>query len=344
MSDELETSEVKPGHMKPIEPIKPKVTKIVHGNVERLTNPASSLKITSGLGTQAQNNGNEIVLATQAMPLDVWQAVPEVPKADESEIIGRFDDPLGLYDGYPVTAPNDEWHLWTTSAGNKTESKLGVTVKLFNRELTFDSTGTLVKIKPKSTTAQDTRYLHPWQCYITASVADSCSVKINPVSTLMQTYNYRASWDLSTWKDAWTHANITNFTNTFVLTASDHCVWMEVVFASGDISTVTIRNGVPGAVTWNADLRYVSADNRAAGSRSFTWYQLLAYFKPSASGDGGSEVDAVFSGVNYKLMCPTTTHLMQGYITAVDLLYLAPGDPHFHIAIVPWYGCWFPTS
>ena len=341
MSDELETSEVKPGHMKPIEPMKPKVTKIVHGNVERLTNPASSLKITSGLGTQAQNNGNEIVLATQAMPLDVWQAVPEVPKADESEIIGRFDDPLGLYDGYPVTAPNDEWHLWTTSAGNKTESKLGVTVKLFNRELTFDSTGTLVKIKPKSTTAQDSRYLHPWQCYITASVANSCSVKINPVSTLMQTYDYRAYWRDATWKDAWTHANILvgNFADTYTLTASTHCVWLEVTFVDGSITGASIKSGAP----WNSDLRYVSASNSTFDSGSFTWYQLLAYFKPSASGDGGSEVDAVFSGVNYKLMCPTTTHLMQGYILGTDSSH-DYADPVAHYAIIPWHGCWFPTS
>ena len=218
---------------------------------------------------------------------------------------------------------------------------------LYGRSWILDSRGNLLSIGPELpiTYAPLVKVpMHPWQCYITALATNSCSVKINPNSTLMQTYDYRASWDLSTWKDAWTHANITNFTDTFVLTAATHCVWMEVVFVSGDISTVAIKNGAPGAFTWNADLRYVSANNRAAGSGSFTWYQLLAYFKPSASGDGGSEVDAVFSGVNYKLMCPTTTHLMQGYIAAVDSVYGAFGDPHFHIAIVPWHGCWFPTS
>ena len=216
----------------------------------------------------------------------------------------------------------------------------------YGRAVVFDSRGALVSIGIEQTmpNAQSIRVpMHPWQCYITALATNSCSVKINPNSTLMQTYDYRTYWQNALWKDAWTHANITNFTNTFVLTAADHCVWMEVVFVNGDISTVDIKNGVPGAVTWNADLRYVSASNSASDTGSFTWYQLLAYFKPSASGDGGTEVDAVFSGVNYKLMCPTTTHLMQSYILGVDNSH-SYYEPIAHYAIVPWHGCVFPTS
>jgi len=215
----------------------------------------------------------------------------------------------------------------------------------YGRAVVFDSRGALVSIGIEETmpNAQRIRVpMHPWQCYVTALSSNSCSVKINPNSTLMQTWDYRAAWYLATWKDAWAHANITNFASTFVLTAATHCVWMEVEFTGGDITSVDIKNGVPGAVTWNADLRYVSSDNHVVGSGDFIWYQLLAYFKPSASGDGGAEVDAVFGGVNYKLMCPTTTHLMQGYIRAAESNDPTSVDDYY--AITPWYGCWFPTS
>jgi len=279
------------------------------------------------------------------MPLDVWQAGPEVPEPDQSAVLGRFDDPLDLSSDYTAASPNDEWHLWTTSAGDKTEDKLGVTVRLYNRELTFDSTGTLVKVNSKNDTnaKEETRYLHPWQCYITKSVPDSCKVKINPVSTLMQTYNYRAHWAQATWKDAWAHANIDSFGDTFTLTEHSHCVWMEVIFGAGDITNVKICKGNPGEVSWYSDLRYVSSSNSVSDSSNFTWYQLLAYFKLSSSGDGGDEVDAVFDGLNYKLMCPTTTHLMQSYIHGTDSSH-SYYEPAAHYAIVPWYGCVFPDS
>ena len=316
------------GHMTPL----PKVTKIVHGNAEKLTNPASTLKITSGLGTQAHNNGNEIVLATQTMPLDVWQAVPEVPKPDESDPIGRFDNPLVLADDYAVS-PDDEWHLWTTAAGNKTASKLGVTVRLGDRTLTFDSTGTLVKVAPKFNVTADSRYLHPWQCYIESSVANSVAVKVNPVSTLMKTYGYRAIWKDSTWLD---RQVVSHFTDTFTLTDHQHVVWLEVVFSSGEISTATVKSGMP----WGS-FAYVSADNSFSGSGNFTWYQLLAYFKPSADA-GGSEVDAVFSGTNYKLMCPTTTHLMQGFLRQAESR--TGNNPDDFYGIVPWFGCLWQGS
>jgi hypothetical protein len=247
---------------------------------------------------------------------------------------------LPLTDDYVAIPANDAWYLWTTADGNKTETYLGVSVKLFGRTLTFDSTGKLVKVAPKTNSAMDGRYLHPWQCYLTSfqTVPDSCSVAINPNSTLMQTYSYRTSWKDSLWKDAWTHANITNFSNTFTLTAATHCVWMEVTFVAGDITAVAIKNGVPGVVTWNADLRYVSADNTLSSGGSFTWYQLLAYLKKS-SDPGGSEKDIRLSGSWYKLMCPTTTHLMQGYFPGADFFGY---PPEMHTGLVPWYGCvWF---
>lgn len=242
--------------------------------------------------------------------------------------------------------PLDGYNLSTRGALSTIQTRIertnANTYSLYGRDYTHDTKGALVLIDVENDPALIKSPMHPWQVYVTALSTNSCSVKINPNSTLMQTYSYRSSWSASLWKDAWTHANITNFSNTFTLTASDHCVWMEVTFVSGDITAVSIVNGVPGAVSWNSDLRYVSATNLASSSGSFTWYQLLAYFKPSNSGDGGDDVDAVFNGVNYKLMCPTTTHLMQGYIMAVD-----GGDyqtPYAHYAIIPWFGCVFPSS
>lgn len=264
-----------------------------------------------------------------------------------------------------VTVPYyDQWHRDRPPLDSSDDITMGGKVSVMTRILhnsgdnyyvpemracTFDSRGALVLVDVESPASGASNYstriraeMHPWQCYITALATNSCSVKINPNSTLMQTWDYRAAWYLATWRDAWAHANITNFASTFVLTAATHCVWMEVEFTGGDITSVYIKNGVPGAVTWNADLRYVSSDNHVVGSGDFIWYQLLAYFKPSASGDGGAEVDAVFGGVNYKLMCPTTTHLMQGYIRAAESN--DPTSVYDYYAITPWYGCWFPTS
>jgi len=157
------------------------------------------------------------------------------------------------------------------------------------------------------------------------------SLKINPISTLMKTWSHRTYWRDATWKDK---VDVSSFTNTVILTKADHVVWLEVVFASGKMSTYTIKSGTP----WNSDLRYVSADNGTSGSGSFTWYQLLGCLKLS-SDPGGEGYDIKISNSWYKLMMPTTTHLSQGYIrgsiTTPSGGYI-PGDL---FAIVPWFGC-----
>jgi hypothetical protein len=160
------------------------------------------------------------------------------------------------------------------------------------------------------------------------------AMKINPISTLMKTWSYRTYWKDSTWKDK---ADVTNSNYTFILTDADHVVWLEVVFVSGSMSTFTIKSGA----RWNSDLRYVSADNHTLGSGSFTWYQLLAYFKLS-SDPGGSEKDFKFTSSWHKLMCPTTTHLMQGYVTGSTISPSGGFIPDELFAIIPWHGCvWF---
>lgn len=156
------------------------------------------------------------------------------------------------------------------------------------------------------------------------------ALKINPISTLMQTYDYRASWDDATWKDK---VNVSNFTHTFILTKADHVVWLEVVFVLGSMSTYAIKSGTP----WNSDLRYVSASNSTSDTGSFTWYQLLACLKLS-SDPGGEGYDIKISNSWYKLMMPTTTHLSQGYILGVDSSH-SYYEPTAHYAIVPWHGC-----
>jgi len=155
------------------------------------------------------------------------------------------------------------------------------------------------------------------------------ALKINPISTLMRTYSHRSSWSAATWKDK---VDVTNFTNTFILTKAAQVVWLEVAFVSGSMSTYTIKSGT----VWNSDLRYVSADNLAISGGTFTWYQLLACLKLS-SDPGGEGYDIKISNSWYKLMMPTTTHLMQGYIMATQ----AGGydDPAPFVAIVPWFGC-----
>jgi hypothetical protein len=155
------------------------------------------------------------------------------------------------------------------------------------------------------------------------------ALKINPQSTLMKTYNYRATWKDSTWRDRKT---VTNFDNTFILTNSDHAIWMEVEFDSNHVmGTATIKSGA----RWSASMYYVNSDNASLTGAAFTWYQLLTYLKLS-SDPGGSEKDIRLSGAWYKLMCPTTTHLMQGYFPAVTVYGTAP---EICVGLVPWFGC-----
>jgi len=156
------------------------------------------------------------------------------------------------------------------------------------------------------------------------------ALKINPISTLMKTFDYRTGWVDSTWKDK---KLVTNFTNAFILTSATQCVWMKVAWTAGKMISATIQSGA----RWDSTLYYVDADNDCSSSGNFNWYQLLGYLKLS-SDPGGSANDIKIGGAWYKLMCPTTTHLMQGYILAVR-----PGNtadlPLPHYAIVPWYGC-----
>lgn len=159
-------------------------------------------------------------------------------------------------------------------------------------------------------------------------VYSGIALKINPQSTLMKTYNYRSNWKDSTWLDR--YATITNFDNTIILTAASHVVWLEVLFDSGEISTATIKSGGQ----WGS-YAYVSADNSLFGSGNFTWYQLLGYLKDSDD-PGGEANDVKFSGDWYKLMCPTTTHLMQGFLRQAEP---SEGIVYDFYGIVPWFGC-----
>lgn len=350
MNDELETSEFKPGkigggqvhmvptgHMKPIEPMKPipKVTRTVHKAVEKLVNPASSLKITSGLGTQVQNNGNEIILATQALPLDVWQAVAEVPKAGESEIIGRFDDPLVLTAGYAASA-SDQWHLWTTSAGSKTEDKLGVEIQIEERKLTFDSTGVLVKVTAKDPSIASARAkMHPWQCYITSSQPDSVKLKINEYSCLMKGQSAWPWFSHLTWADRIVPDDFyTEWTHTDPLDV----IYLEVSFDATSRMKIGATNH-PEIISpnrWSGFPNYQSVQGIFIENPStpFTWRQLLAYWELTS---GDMVPDAVFNGSQYTLRCPTTTHLKESiargfydgdYTNIVDFCCLEP-----------WFGC-----
>lgn len=158
------------------------------------------------------------------------------------------------------------------------------------------------------------------------------ALKINPVSTLMKTWSYRGQFVDSTWKDRYTA--ITNFGNTIILTKADHVVWLEVVFSAGSITSGTVKSGA----RWDSNLIYYNGNPWPTSDGNFTWYQLLGYLKLS-SDPGGEGYDVKISNSWYKLMCPTTTHLMQGYIMAADDSSKTDPTPVAHYAIVPWYGC-----
>ena len=159
------------------------------------------------------------------------------------------------------------------------------------------------------------------------------ALKINPQSTLMKTWSYRSYFGDATWKDKY---DVSNFTHTFILTKADQVVWLDVTYVTGNITAATIKSGA----RWNSNLPYVSADNKVIFGGSFTWYQLLAYLKLS-SDPGGEGYDAKISGSWYKLMMPTTTHLMQGIIRGHDGAFDSVED---YYAIVPWYGCTWQGS
>lgn len=157
------------------------------------------------------------------------------------------------------------------------------------------------------------------------------ALKINPISTLMKTWNYRSNFNDATWKDKY---DVSGNTNTFILTNPDHVIWLDVTYVAGNITAATVKSGA----RWDSNLPYVSADNSTNLSGDFTWYQLLAYLKLS-SDPGGAEKDMKLSGTWYKLMMPTTTHLMQGIIDGHDTARDAFEN---YYAIVPWHGCvWF---
>jgi len=317
MNEEFETSEFKPGkigggqvHMVPTGHMKPtpKVTKIVHGNVDRLANPESTFKITSGLGTQVHNNGNELVLATTAMPLDVWQAGPEVPEPDQSAVLGRFDSPRVLSSSGGTTGSANEWHLWTTTDGDKTEGALGVTVDLYDRALTFDSTGTLVKIKKRDMSSVAAAVRQPFEVYL-SGLMDGSSPKVFVAwGTVCETNPANN-----------TAFPITNESLDKLWTlAPDEYIWLEAEFyESGSLITLKMKCGVPSANGWtNFPMSYASGSTVGGNF----WRHPIAHYRAGRTSkstvntlagnpypDSGEEPEAHAS---YTIAQLTNTHLV----------------------------------
>lgn len=192
-------------------------------------------------------------------------------------------------------------------------------------------TGYLVELARSLVGREEEQYLPPWSCYITDNKPNYVTLKVNPVSTLMETYGLHDDFALATWKDA--YLPIDHFDDSFLLTSPTDVVWLEVEHTAGKITRAEVKSGAP----WNSNLYYVDSDNRVDQGGTFTWYQLLAFFKLS-SDPGGSRKDVVFSGSYYQLMQPTTTHLMQSVIRAVDDT-TGSIDVFDFFAIVPWYQC-----
>lgn len=184
-----------------------------------------------------------------------------------------------------------------------------------------------------STPAGPPPWLSPWQCYVTEMANNSCTVRINPISTLMKQQSHRSYLSDWEWDDK---ISVTNFSNPFTLTSSTDKVWMKVPFDQyGKISTPEILHGATGG-SWSNYPSYQDASTTEFGSSaSFEWRQLLAYFKYCEAGD---PVDAIFGGVNYRLVCPTTTHLAEGIVRGSYGTNRIRDYP----AIIPWHGCYNP--
>ena len=162
------------------------------------------------------------------------------------------------------------------------------------------------------------------------------ALKINPISTLMKTYDFRADWKNATWKD---RMAVTNQSKTFVLARFDSIVWIDCTFDSAHkLTGATVKSGT----RWSTNLEYVSADNKTSAATAFTWRQLLAVLHQSGQDNiYANDIKFPIAPYWYNLMCPTTTHLMQGYYIAAD--GSGGTTPSTHTGIVPWNGCLFET-
>jgi hypothetical protein len=182
-------------------------------------------------------------------------------------------------------------------------------------------------------------WLNPWQCYIASSIeGTSVTLKVNPISTLMQTYSARVDVGTNRWTSKQTVSNFPdNAGNGFVLSDPTHIVYMECSFdSSWKLSSAEVKSGAP----WTDGLgKFYNPQNMYVGHgtpASQKWYQLLAWLKPWVDGD---PKDVKLGSTWYRLMCPTTTHLVEGFIEGARL----GGSTDVQwVGLLPWYGCWSP--
>jgi hypothetical protein len=182
-------------------------------------------------------------------------------------------------------------------------------------------------------------WLNPWQCYISSSIeGTSVTLKVNPISTLMQTYSARVDVGTNRWTSKQTVSNFPdNAGNGFVLSDPTHIVYMECSFdSSWKLSSAEVKSGAP----WTDGLgKFYNPQNMYVGHgtpASQKWYQLLAWLKPWVDGD---PKDVKLGSTWYRLMCPTTTHLVEGFIEGARLV--GSTDEQW-VGLLPWYGCWSP--
>lgn len=256
---------------------------------------------------------------------------------------------------------NDEWHRDRPPLDSANKITSGGKVSLLtrilenptgsyyfaeHRDCTFDSHGALVLIGKESSTSYDgnilkiRNYRHPWQCYITSNAPDNVKIKINEYSCLMKGQSGHDYFSQLQWND---RVNVANFSQEFTMSDPTNELWLVVYFGSdGKMSLDPNGNGpymYQGSGLKNSPYETNPLPTYLLTDEIFKWQQLIAYWELTT---GDMIADAVFSGNNYTLRCPTTTHLKE----SLERGYAAGNyeEIHDYPCIIPWHGCIYSSS
>lgn len=181
--------------------------------------------------------------------------------------------------------------------------------------------------------------MHPWQCYITSNQPGEVKLKINEYSCLMKGQSAHNYFSRLRWDD---RVIVDNFSAEYTCTSSADELWIVAQFdmyGKMDISTGNRPYIYQGSNLRNSPYETTNNPTYLTTDEVFNWQQLIAYWELT---QGDMIPDATFNGTQYTLRCPTTTHLKESLVMGYN-----DGDYNTIVpypAIVPWYGCTYPSS